>query len=157
VWVDIARRLECSAPPSWKLLAVQLEAGQEVDKADTTVEAGGEWSDGLPAEAPVPASGVVPISSSRRRQWPVRVAGAVAAAAAAVALVFGAQADHLGHQETTAQAPLLAAEQQALASPTSDQVRLTASPGASGARTFRSACWARIRQSSPSASPAACR
>ena len=134
VWDGIARRLEVSAPPPWTLLAARLEAGQGEDKAGTTAEAGGEWGDGLPAEAPVPASGVVPISSSRRRQWPVRVAGAVAAAVAAVALIFAVQADHLGHQETTAQAPLLsAAEQQALASPTSEQVRLTASPGASGA------------------------
>src|SRR5664280_489973 len=121
VWDGIARRLEVSAPPSWTLLAARLEAGQGEDKAGTTAEAGGEWGDGLPAEAPVPASGVVPISSSRRRQGPVRVAGAVAAAVAAVALIFGVQADHLGHQETTAQAPLLsAAEQQALASPTSE-------------------------------------
>ncbi|HZM56763.1 MAG TPA: anti-sigma factor [Acidimicrobiales bacterium] len=136
VWDGIARRLESAGPPSWTLLAARLETGegQGEGRGDATAEAG-EGPDGLPSEAPVPASRRVPISSGRRRQWPVRVAGVAAAAAAVVALLFGVQADHLGHQVTTAQAPplLSAAEQEALASPTSEQVRLTASPGAPGA------------------------
>jgi hypothetical protein len=79
---------------------------------------------------------VVPIGSGRRRsRWAARGASLAAAAAVVVAIVLGAQVDHLHHQVSALQAhPLLfAAEQPVLTSPSTRQIQLVAASGPTGA------------------------
>jgi len=140
LWDGIAAQLDGSVPPSWDRLASQLEPGD--GRAARMVDVG---SDEESAQTADPAGAgevtgpagrdatVVPISAARRNRWILRGASLVAAAAAVVALVLGAQVNHLNHQVSALQAhPLLsAAEQSALKDPSTKQVQLTALSGSS--------------------------
>jgi hypothetical protein len=121
LWDGIATRLDGSAPPSWDRLVSRLEPGD--GRADRLVEpAGGD----IGSDATV-----VPLSAGRRHRWRQRGAVLVAAAAVVVAVVLGAQVDHLHHQVSALQSgpSLSAAEQAALSLPSTRQVELTASAG----------------------------
>jgi anti-sigma factor RsiW len=123
LWDGIATRLDGSAPPSWDRLVSRLEPGD--GRADRVVEPGGGDIG--------PDAAVVPLSAGRRRRWLQRGAVAVAAAAAVVAVVLGAQVDHLHRQVSALQSgpSLSAAERAALSLPSTRQVQLTAAAGAS--------------------------
>jgi anti-sigma factor RsiW len=133
LWDGIAAQIDGSVPPSWERLAARLEP---VDgRSDRLIGSGG-----AEAEADADAGGeadatVVPITDGRRNRWVLRAVSLVAAAAAVIALVLGAQVHHLNNQVTALQAnPLLsAAEQSALRQPSTKQVELTSksstSPG----------------------------
>jgi anti-sigma factor RsiW len=122
LWDGIATQLDGSVPPSWERLASRLESGE--GRPDRPVGRAG--ADGGADAA------VVPITAARRSRWVVRGASLVAAAAVIVALLLGAQVNHLHHQVSALQAhPLLsAAEQAALEQPSTRQVQLTGRPGA---------------------------
>lgn len=123
LWDGIATRLDGSAPPSWDRLVSRLEPGD--GRADRLVEPG-DGDDG-------PEATVVPLSAEPRHRWRQRGAVLVAAAAVAVAVVLGAQVDHLHHQVSALQSgpSLSAAERAALSLPSTHQVQLTAAAGAS--------------------------
>ncbi len=108
LWDGIATQLDGSVPPSWERLASRLESGE--GRPDRPVGRAG-------ADGGADAT-VVPITVARRSRWVVRGASLVAAAAVIIALLLGAQVNHLHHQVSALQAhPLLsAAEQSALAS-----------------------------------------
>ncbi len=121
LWDGIASHLDGSVPPSWESLASRLEPGD--GRADRVVMPGG------PEPAVPPVAPVVPITASRRSRWARRGASLVAAAAVVVALVLGAQVDHLHHQVSALQThPLLSAAQQSeLTQPSTRRVELTGS------------------------------
>jgi len=123
LWDGIATRLDGSAPPSWDRLVSRLEPAD--GRADRLVEP--EGAD-LGPDAPV-----VPLSAGRRHRWRQRAAVLVAAAAVVVAVVLGAQVDHLHHQVSVLQSgpSLSGAERAALSLPSTRQVQLTAAAGAS--------------------------
>ena len=129
LWDGIAAQIDGSVPPSWQRLAARLEP---VDgRSDRLIGSGGDQDEaGSDADATV-----VPITNGRRNRWVLRAVSLVAAAAAVIALVLGAQVHHLNNQVTALQAnPLLsAAEQSALRQPSTKQVELTSksstSPG----------------------------
>jgi anti-sigma factor RsiW len=124
LWDGIAAQIDGSVPPSWERLAARLEP---VDgRSDRLVGSGGE-----PTGAESDAT-VVPIGNARRNRWVLRTVSLVAAAAAVVALVLGAQVHHLNKQVSALQAnPLLsAAEQSALRQPSTKQVELTSKSSA---------------------------
>ena len=119
LWDGIAAQIDGSVPPSWERLAARLEP---VDgRSDRLVGSGGEQT-GAESDATV-----VPIANGRRNRWVLRAVSLVAAAAAVIALVLGAQVHHLNKQVSALQAhPLLsAAEQSALRQPSTKQVELT--------------------------------
>jgi anti-sigma factor RsiW len=123
LWDGIATRLDGSAPPSWDRLVSRLEPAD--GRADRLVE---------PGRADLgPEATVVPLSAGRRHRWLQRGAVLVAAAAVVVAVVLGAQVDHLHHQVSALQPgpSLSAAERAALTLPSTRQVQLTAAAGAS--------------------------
>jgi anti-sigma factor RsiW len=122
LWDGIASHLDGSTPPSWELLSARLETGAD---RSALMAAVGSTPAELEEDGP---SNVVPISGRPKRQWAVRMAGAVAAAAAVVALVLGFQVNHLNHQVNAA-APLSSAERSALNSPSTKQIHLTSSSG----------------------------
>lgn len=132
LWAGIAGQLDGSTPPSWESLSARLEKG--LDRPDLTdaglsAAPGGGTVDGSPS-----ASNVIPITGERHRsRWVARATGTVAAAAVVAAVVLGVQVRHLDHQVNTLPAPLSAAEQSALNSPLTRQVRLTPPPGSTGA------------------------
>jgi anti-sigma factor RsiW len=120
LWDGIASQLDGTSDQSWDRLAARLDEPGTVralapDAAEATV---------------------TPIDSSRGRKWMSAGAGVVAAAAAVLALVFGLQVHHLNSQVNALQSgpQLSAAEQAALASPSTRQVAL-ASTSPTGART----------------------
>jgi hypothetical protein len=121
LWDGIAAHLDGSVPPSWESLASRLEPGD--GRADRVV------LPGAPEPADAPAAPVVPITAARRSRWVMRGASLVAAAAVIVALVLGAQVDHLHHQVSALQThPLLSAAQQSeLTQPSTKRVELTGS------------------------------
>ena len=123
LWDGIATRLDGSTPPAWDRLVPRLEPGD--GRADRLVEPGGG---DIGSEATV-----VPLSAGQRHRWRQWGAVLVAAAAVVVAVVLGAQVDHLHHQVSALQArpTLSAAEQAALGLPTTRQVQLTAPAGSS--------------------------
>ncbi len=124
LWDGIAAHLDGSVPPSWESLASRLEPGD--GRADRVVMAGVPE----PADAGAPVATVVPITAARRSRWVMRGASLVAAAAVIVALVLGAQVDHLHHQVSALQAnPLSAAQQSELTQPSTKRVELTGSTG----------------------------
>jgi anti-sigma factor RsiW len=122
LWDGIASHLDGSTPPSWETLSARLETGAD---RSALMAAVGSSSEG-PEDTEV--SNVIPMTARRSRQWGVRVASAVAAAAAVVALVLGVQVNHL-HNQVNALAPLSAAEQSAVNAPSTKQVHLTSSNG----------------------------
>ncbi len=137
LWDGIATQLDGSVPPSWERLASRLESGNgraarlvSTGTTDQTAEEAAAAATDLTTGVGRDAT-VVPITAARRNRWIVRGASLVAAAAVVVALVLGAQVNHLHHQVSALQAhPLLsAAEQSALADPSTKQVQLTAQPG----------------------------
>lgn len=110
VWGGIAARLAGSAPPSWERLAARLGTGDRppgLGRPDPSVRPGRSW------------------------RWVTAGAVGVAAAAVAVAIGLGVPVHHLDHQVSTlASTPgLTAAEQAALAEPSTRRVELTAPPG----------------------------
>ncbi len=116
LWDAIAGQLDGSVPPSWERLASRLETGEERH---------------LPSDGKAP---VVPLAPERPRRWVTAGAVAVAAAAAVVAIVLGARVNHLDHQVNALQSPsLTAAEQAALAAPSTRKVELTAPAGTGSA------------------------
>ena len=125
LWDGIAAHLDGSVPPAWESLAARLEPAD--GRADRVVVTGAPEPDRADAG---PAT-VVPITEARRSRWLRRGASLVAAAAVIVALVLGAQVDHLHHQVSALQAhPLLsAAQQSALTQPSTKQVELAGSTG----------------------------
>jgi len=131
LWDGIAARLG-SSPPSWERLASRLgptDAGgvDRVGDADGT-DAVGRTGDPEPAD-------VVPIDRARRRNRVLaRGAAIVAAAAAVVAVVLGVQVHHLHSQVSALQSDtkLSAAEQSALADPSTKRIELTAASPSGG-------------------------
>ena len=123
LWDGIAAHLDGSVPPSWESLASRLEPGD--GRADRVV------MPGVPEPVDTGPTGatVVPITAARRSRWVMRGASLVAAAAVIVALVLGAQVDHLHHQVSALQThPLLSAAQQSeLTQPSTKHVELTSS------------------------------
>ncbi len=114
LWSGIAEQLDGTSDQSWDRLAARLDAPGS--------ERAGHGPDGGPPIAPL-----APIDAGRRRsRWAAAGAGLVAAAAAALALVFGLQVHHLNGQVNALRtAPQLsAAEQAALASPTTRKIPL---------------------------------
>jgi anti-sigma factor RsiW len=127
LWDGIATQIDGSVPPSWERLAARLEP---VDgRSDRLVGPAGADPDADSATAAT----VVPITAGRRNKWVLRGVSLVAAAAAVIALVLGAQVHHLNNQVTALQAhPLLsAAEQSALSQPSTRQVELTSNTSSS--------------------------
>jgi anti-sigma factor RsiW len=126
LWDGIAAHLDGSVPPSWESLASRLEPGD--GRADRVVMPGAPEPEPEPAGAEAPAATVVPITAARRSRWVMRGASLVAAAAVIVALVLGAQVDHLHHQVSALQTnPLSAAQQSELTQPSTKRVELTGS------------------------------
>lgn len=111
VWDGIAARLDGPAD-GWDRLAARL--GTEAATRETT---------GPP--------GAVPLWRSGRQRWAAAAAGLVAAAAAVVALILGLQVGHLHSQVRALQAAphLTAAEQAALADPSTLRIPLRAPTG----------------------------
>ena len=131
LWDGIAARLDRSSPPSWERLASRLGPVRSADQAADGSPEGG----GVPVRAddPSPAD-VVPIDRARRRNRVLlRGASIVAAAAAVVAVVLGVQVHHLHGQVSALQSntTLSAAEQSALAEPSTRRVELSAAPSSS--------------------------
>ncbi len=133
LWDGIAAQLDGSVPPSWERLASRLERGDGQAERMIDVAADDQVIDQSQQAPPTPVRPSVPITAARRNRWVLRGASLVAAAAAIVALVLGAQVNHLHHQVSALQAhPLLsAAEQSALKDPSTKQVQLTALSGSS--------------------------
>jgi len=123
LWDGIAAQIDGSVPPSWERLAARLEPGDGRADRMFTAEAVGTAA----ADATAGDATVVPITAARRSRWVVRGAALVAAAAVIVALVLGAQVNHLNHQVSAIQAhPLLSAAQQSeLTQPSTKRVQLT--------------------------------
>lgn len=128
LWDGIAAQLDSAVAPSWERLASRLEPGEgrRERPVASPVDGGTGSEDGS-------VSMVVPISAGRRSRWLVRGASLVAAAAVVIALVLGAQVNHLHHQVDALQTtPLVsAAQQSALEQPSTKQVRLTSPTGSS--------------------------
>ncbi len=122
LWERIESRLDGEGPPSWERLASRLEPGTD-DRSERRLTADADQPSG-PTGQP---GDVVPIADGRsRRRLALRLATVAAAAAAVVAVVLGVQVDHLHHQVSSLQSgPLSAAEQSALADPSTKKVRLT--------------------------------
>ncbi len=134
LWDGIATQIDGSVPPSWERLAARLEPAD--GRSDRMLPpAGDQTGTGAPAQTDAT---VAAITSGRRNRWMLRGVSLVAAAAAVIALVLGAQVHHLNNQVSAIQArPLLsAAEQSALQQPSTKQVQLTStSTGSPGKAT----------------------
>jgi hypothetical protein len=130
LWDGIAGQLDGSAPPSWEGLAGRLEAGD--DRVDRMLGSIDQPSAGQSYDPAQVGPDVIPITTDPgRRRWVARGMAIVAAAAAVVAIVLGVQVHHLNHQVSALQShpSLSAAEQAALADPSTRQVQLTAQAG----------------------------
>jgi hypothetical protein len=133
IWEGIESRLGGTGAPSWDRLASRLEPGTG-DRSEGQIA----YDDPSAGPAGRLPSDVVPMAEARSRRRSARRAATIAtiaaAAAAVVAVVLGVQVDHLHHQVSSLQArsPLSAAEQSALADPSTKKVQLTAAPSSSG-------------------------
>ncbi len=134
LWNGIASRLDGAAPPDWEELASQLEPVG--DQPDRLIDPGNHPTRPSGDPAPGPDAVVVPITAGRRRNRSMAAAATlVAVAAAVVAIVLGAQVNHLNHNVSSlrANAGVTAAEQAALALPTTKKVRLAPLSTSTGA------------------------
>lgn len=131
LWDGISSQLDGSTPPSWERLSARLETGSDRSELVERMEAGTGLAGPSPDTVVADSTNVVAIGAGRRRnRWVSWGVGAVAAAAVVVAVVLGAQVNHLNHQVRSLQSPSLsAAEQAALSSPSTRTVQLTALSG----------------------------
>jgi hypothetical protein len=133
LWEGIESRLSGAGPPSWDRLASRLEPGTG-DRPERQIGDGDQPAEPTEPARPLQAD-VVPIAEGRsRRRLALRAVTIAAAAAAVVAVVLGVQVDHLHHQVSSLQSrsPLSAAEQSALADPSTKRVLLTPATPPSG-------------------------
>ncbi len=135
LWDGIARQLNWSTPPSWERLAERIASDDDPDELiDRTPDDRGDRGADSSDHGGIGRT-VVPIKAERRSRPALGPAvGLVAAAAVVVAVLLGAQVDHLNHQMSALRTrPLLTqVEQAALASPSTEQVQLTALRSAGG-------------------------
>lgn len=110
LWDRIADRLSGTAPPEWSRVAARLRETIPESEHPNTPR---------------------PERTGELRSRPFRVAGAlVAAAAVIIAVALGLEVARLHDQLHTA--PLTRAEQSAVASPSTRQIRLTSAPSSAG-------------------------
>ncbi len=149
VWEGIAARLEADAPPPWRRLAERLGTGEEgrtgavdmsADMEDTghhsisrdsaSRRGGSRLGTGSDGGLNPP----VDLAARRRHRLGHWVAAVGVAAAAVVAIAFGVRSVHSDHPNAVGPTmPLLnAAEQAAMALPSSAKVQLTSAVGATG-------------------------
>jgi hypothetical protein len=135
LWDGIATQIDGSTPPSWERLAARLEPAD--GRAERVLGGGADDADDGEHRAGGPDGVVVPITASRRNRLVRSGAILVAAAAVAIALVFGLQVHHLNNQVNALQAnpALSAAERAAVQQPSTKQVHLTSKTGPSTVAT----------------------